>query len=521
MACLLVLCLALCGCERVMSREHTAETTRRPSVTPTPALTLTEEPAELITGVTTDQPVAALVLEGFTDDSTMTQVISLIEQAGIPCVWFASGVAASEHPEALKQAAQSGITLGNYTISAEKSLEKKPLSYVLHQLERTQELIVSVSGKTPSLARLNGTVCEDGILRAVTASGLSAAVEPTLYLNHRSFTSKEDAVTYVQGMIRGSIVSIKLGQELDEREYGDVGERLDERPAIDPPPSIDEEVDIAAEAWIYDGIIDVTQWLLEALSESGYRLVSLEELQAAQKELLGPPRALKEEQLSLLDPDAYDLPVTDQPIGQPETRAGGMVDFDGVVFIGDETTAELADYVAWRRQSEPDYLGSALFLSVPGLTVEKALPASDGVLAEDTIDLGRAAREMGAKKIYLMIRFGMAKAYAQERYQENLRLLIHLLREENPQAEIIVQSILPKVEGRYGTPNNRQIFRCNLMTAKMCLTYGVSYLDVAYAMRDANGNLREQYCLDPMAQGWHLNDAGCQAWIDYLLENIP
>ena len=40
-------------------------------------------------------------------------------------------------------------------------------------------------------------------------------------------------------------------------------------------------------------------------------------------------------------------------------------------------------------------------------------------------------------------------------------------------------------------------------------------------VRNAKGGLREEYCLDPDLYGMHLNDAGCQALISYIQDNIP
>lgn len=528
---MMIMCLLLCGCEKAftlpgVSAEPTATPTMRPRVTPTPAPQITDEPAELIAGVSTDQRVVSLVLEGHSDDTSMTQLLEVLRERDVPVVWFVSGVTASEHAPLVQAYAEQGIEIGNYTISAEKGLENRPPDYVIHQLERTQELISRACGRTPSLARLNGTEYTENMLRCVTAAQLKSAVLPTLYLNHRSFDDLSDAQSYVKGMVRGSIISIKLGQELDVDEYGDPGEKLDERPAIDPSPSIEDDFAANHGDWAYSEVASVVEWLIDALTEEGFELVSLAKLQDAKTILLGEPRELTQEEAALLDDQIYVKPVTDVPIAQPAVRAGTASDFDGVVFVGDAITADLEDYVNWRRKTEPEFMGGAQFLTTSSLTVETALnPCIEWTDEEtgetQTIALEEALRRMGAKRVYLMLRFSSIKAYSQEQYLENLRLLIHLIRRENPEADVVVQSVLPGVAGRYGTPTNRQIFRYNLMAAKLCLSYGVPYLDAAYALRDENGDLRLEYCLDPQLYGLHLNDAGCQAWLDYLMTNIP
>ena len=96
---LLAVCLLTAGCE--LPRDITiADLTERLTggeqewITPSPAPTLNNEPAQLLTGVTTDQRVAALVMEGYTDDATMRQLVDLIVERGVPCVWLVSGVTA-------------------------------------------------------------------------------------------------------------------------------------------------------------------------------------------------------------------------------------------------------------------------------------------------------------------------------------------------------------------------------------------------------------------------------------------
>ena len=85
----------------------------------------------------------------------------------------------------------------------------------------------------------------------------------------------------------------------------------------------------------------------------------------------------------------------------------------------------------------------------------------------------------------------------------------------------MLMSVPPVILARNATPSNKQIFTYNLMLAKLCTEHGIPFLDIAYALRNAKGGLREEYCLDPDLYGMHLNDAGCQALISYIQDNIP
>ena len=55
----------------------------------------------------------------------------------------------------------------------------------------------------------------------------------------------------------------------------------------------------------------------------------------------------------------------------------------------------------------------------------------------------------------------------------------------------------------------------------MCREYDIPFVDIAGAVRDETGQLREDYCLDLSSRGCHLNDAGCAAVVDYIRENYP
>lgn len=522
--CLWVLLAAVClmtsGCELPRNMTLTDLTVQlmgaeKEWITLTPAPTLTNEPAPVLSGVTTDRRVAALVLEGYTDDATMRQLVDIISARGIPCVWFVSGVTAYEYGDMVRYAVSAGIELGNYTVSGEKKMETWNVMDVVRQFTKTQELILQNSGVLPDLGRCNGTEYTPEVLQAVSAGGLDAAVLPTMYLNHRSFRQESDAQLYLQTMTRGSVISVKLGQELDKDEFGEQGEELDERPAIDPPPSIAEDLSIMSDSWNYENIVPVVTWLLDALEAQGYELLSLEELQAAKVELVGEPRPLTEEELALLDPAAYALPVTAEPLLH---TAQPLTDMTGVVFIGDSVTRGLADYVASRQLDDPEYMKDVHFLAWDGLSVEAALSTleADAALPEGTVNLAKTLQELNARQVCLMLSFDTVKACTQEKYMVNLRLLIHLLQEANPQASFVVQSVPPGLEGRMGSPTDAQLFRYNLMLAKMCAEYGIPFADVAYALRNEKGNLPAEYCIDPQMYGIHLSDEGCERWLNCL-----
>ena len=540
LALILSLCLLLLsGCTPVRNMFHletptpsptptpepTPTPTIRPSVTPVPTTSLKNDPAPVLTGVETDQDVISLIFEGFTDEESMELLLNTLQELKVTAVFFITGKVADEHPELVKKIRQAGCEIGNYGLTGAKKMEKNGVDENLYSFRKTQELVYRAIGQVPRYARMNGSEYTEALLKAVSAAGLESAVMPTLYLNHKSFFTEEDADAYARNVIRGSIVSVKLGQELDLSEFIGTGPALEEKPAIDPSPSIGEvgdnrRVDVDTLP------LDQTKWLISALKRLNYKIVLPEELEKTAVTLLPEKQELTEEEASRFDADLYPYPVTKEPVNVGKTRAGRFADFNDVVFVGGSDVASLESYVEWKRETELDYLGNARFLSAPRLTIERAvnrdpedtsLPMIDGV----RMPVEDALAKIGAKKVYLMLRYESRQAYLDDRFSSNLKLLIYRIRKQNPGIQLVLQSSFPAVIGKNNTPSNMQIFRFNLKVAEMCARSGLTYLDPASVLRTEEGALRDDYCLDRMSYGTHLNDPGCQAWIDFLLQNVP
>ena len=361
--------------------------------------------------------------------------------------------------------------------------------------------------------RCNNTEYTEDVLRAASAAGLSAAVEPTAYLNHRSFKNTDEAYSYALHVLRGSILSIKLGQELDEEEYDDFGEKLDERPAIDPKPGIRWEW--SSEEEIYASIPELVKWLIEALENFGYEFTDPLSLQRSATELLRKTGELSQEEIKQLDPGEYSLPVTQKPFSSGAEHSAEAKDFDGAVFVGDSVMEGIGEYVSWIRKSDAQFLGSAEFLTDRNATVESLLDTGTEIG-----DLGEKLAEEKANSVWLCLGFSNPAGYVKESYLAKYRLLIREILEKNPNIRIVVLPVLPRAEGYVGVSNAHR-FQLNLMLVKMCREYGLDFVDIASVVRDESGGLKEEYCLDLVTSGSHLNDEGCSAVLNYMTEHFP
>ncbi len=519
-ACLLLSCALLSGCARVLTEGTSIKVEDAQVEKIVTSLRKDTPEAQLYTQVVTAERRVSILFEGYSDEPTMMALSDLVREKRLPIVLFLSGIQASDHPAVAKYAADAGCEIGNYTLSAEKNMQENSVDKNARQIYKAQETIKTASGYTPVLLRCNGTEYTPQLLQLATLCGLTGAVEPNAFLNHRSFETYDNALNFVRKLERGSIISIKLGQELDADEYKEAAEKLEEKPAIDPEPTIrDENLDEAES--VYENLVNVVSWLLDALAAEQYSVVSLARLEASRMSLSDEAKPLDEETLAKFELSLYPHFVTEQPLGAQQSAAVDDGFFHDTVFIGDSVTLKLADYVNWRRKAEPEFLGTAQFLAVGGLGVGSALWQISGDSLHPEVGgvkmtLEEAVAVLGAKKVYIMLGANDIAFYDTETYLQNYKTLLYLIRTKSPSVKIFIQSITPTTDTRAVPPTSDQTFAYDLELARFCLEYGYTYVDVASALRDENGYLPVSLCSDAANMGMHFTDAACEIWLEYL-----
>lgn len=204
--------------------------------------------------------------------------------------------------------------------------------------------------------------------------------------------------------------------------------------------------------------------------------------------------------------------------------AGAKVDasyFDDAVFVGDSVSLKLSYY-----EAAVDLLGDAQFLTSGSLGSGNALwsvsndsvhPTYQGekMLLEESIPL------TGAKKLYIMLGMNDIALYGLDGSVANLVTLIQKILANTPGLQVYVQSMTPitstsdLLSPSGHNPNNIQKYNQKLLAA--CQANGWYFVNVGEVMCDENGYLRREYCSDPDDMGIHFTNAGCAAWVEYLL----
>jgi peptidoglycan/xylan/chitin deacetylase (PgdA/CDA1 family) len=271
----LSLAAILMGCDRAATANAVKEREDAAAERILEALPEAKEPARVIERTDADEKEVSLIFEGFADEATMLALADIVRETGAETVFFLPGRDVSENPGVAKYMADAGIAIGNYGLIGEKGMDRNDAETNARRLFKAQRIIRAASGTSPSLLRCNGAAYTEEILKPAKLCGLAAAVEPSSYVNHRSFKDFGAARAFVKKLDRGAIISFKIGQELDEREYGTPA-KADVRPAVDPAPTIENaETPFVADETEGDKAPDAAKWLIEALNAEGFAIVSL------------------------------------------------------------------------------------------------------------------------------------------------------------------------------------------------------------------------------------------------------
>ncbi len=175
--------------------------------------------------------------------------------------------------------------------------------------------------------------------------------------------------------------------------------------------------------------------------------------------------------------------------------------FEDALFLGDSLSV---GFQAYSGLEDATYL-CRTSMSVGGVFSEE----NDGTSLVEKV---KAAKP---KKIYVML--GVNEHLVPdnlEKVMDKFEILIDRLKDDNPQAMIYMQSILPysKSTSEKGKIKNNVIYDYNKALLKLTEEKQVYFVDVYKAVTDKDGALLEELTFD----GIHLGEEGCVLWANYL-----
>lgn len=163
------------------------------------------------------------------------------------------------------------------------------------------------------------------------------------------------------------------------------------------------------------------------------------------------------------------------------------------------------------------FLGDSLSLWMPsGGLPESQVWLNQGISGDTTegiLNRLSAIAETDADRIYILAGVNDLKNGVEDaEILENYRQILRQLRQDHPQTEAIVQSILPT--RLVNIPNNR-IRHLNRQLAAIAQQEGAMFVDLSIYFTDAGGDLHPSLTTD----GLHLNSRGYEAW-QWVLQQI-
>lgn len=189
----------------------------------------------------------------------------------------------------------------------------------------------------------------------------------------------------------------------------------------------------------------------------------------------------------------------------PESEPVEDTYFEDAAFLGDSRTEGFRLYSG---------LKTGTYYDAVGATVESVFSkAVDTPAGKMPLLDAMAKKDFG--KVYVMLGINELGWSKTETFRNQYAKVIDRLRVDHPDAEIVLQSIIPvsaKQEEKKSYVNNGRIAVYNEIIYQLAEEKGCAFVDSAEAVADENGCLRAEWNSD----GIHLNIKGCEAWLEYL-----
>lgn len=205
-------------------------------------------------------------------------------------------------------------------------------------------------------------------------------------------------------------------------------------------------------------------------------------------------------------PESRGEPET-LPCPLPETAAVEDTYFDAALFLGDSRTEGLFLYSG---------LKTGHFYTTVGATVESVFSKKNyKTESGEKVALLDAAAGQECDKIYVMLGINELGWSKTKTYHDQYAKLIDRLREDHPEAKIVLQSIPPvsaKQEAKKTYVNNERIAAYNEVIKTLAEEKDCYFLDVAACLTGEGGVLPVKKTTD----GIHFNVSGCKTWLEYL-----
>ena len=447
------------------------------------------EKATKIEGYKASQHKVSLVFAGLTTPTEMQKILDLLDEYDIKATFVCDGVSASEIPDTVNDIKKRGNILANYGMNMETHWETLDDDTILDTVTRTQAIVKRITGEYPNYVMGNATQVNRNMLYLMACADIDNYISPTKFINPSSFKDFGEALGFVEKVPGGSIICIKINDTLDEIEFE--AYEVDERPADDKQASIKEDQPQKLSA------VETTDLLLEALDTTETAVVPLDELHNEPDPSIDKRFSDKEQ--------AFDFEVEKSAAQDPAFLGKALL-------IGDSLTLALSYY--------PVIDEHAQFCAYKSITpmqfvnnIKVAGPNNKEVAVWDEVCSKHPDR------IYMLLGTNALASGSNKSFMVYYEKLTDMLIEQFPDVPIYIEGIPPvtdEVSNTRITLNNGRIRKINVEIAKMAKEKNCYYIDLYTALSDSKKALPVAIAQE---DGIHMNQEGCQRWIDYLLNH--
>lgn len=441
-------------------------------------------------GYEASQHKVSLVFAGLTTPTEMEKILDILDKYDMKAVFACDGVSASEIPDTVNEIISRGDIIANYGMNRESHWEELDDESVIDTVARTQAVLKRITGVYPDYVMGNATSANEKILHLTACADIDNYISPTRFINSSSFVDFSEALGFVERTTGGSIICIKIDDNLDETEYEPF--EVDERPADDKQASVETD-----EERVRLSIVETTELLLEALDTTETAVVSIDELYREPDPEIDKMFEDKES-------------ASDYEISASATQSADFL--HDALFIGDSLTLALSYYPVVDKHAQ-----FCAYKSITPMQFVNNIKVTDAD-GKETAVWDEVCRK-NPSRIYVLLGTNALASGSNKSFLLYYGKLIDMLKDQFPKTPIYIEGLPPvtkKVSNTRITLNNGRIRKINVEIAKMSADKGCFYIDLYSAIANDKKELPVDYAQE---DGIHMNQTGCSRWIEYLLNH--
>lgn len=236
--------------------------------------------AQVITDVKTTEKVVALTFKGLSDTKTNEKILDLLNKYERKGTFFIPGILAAEDSEFVQLMSKNGHKIGSNSLSGTSNMDEFENDDLINDFSKANTILSTLSGESPSSIMFNSTNLTSEVLNAAFACGNENVVDSSHFFSYQSFSDYNQVLDYIENAENGTILTIKMDGVLEEYEYEKSIETLEKEdlPDTQENPITELSFQTSNELSDEDRLVQMIEWILQSLNETGYKTVFVEDL---------------------------------------------------------------------------------------------------------------------------------------------------------------------------------------------------------------------------------------------------